>query len=54
MIYTCQTCRSRYHAQTWCTPCGQPTTRLGPGGTCPACQHPITTDELHTTAQPLP
>lgn len=45
-VYTCPDCDERYLAQQWCPDCNRPCTRTGTGGLCPACEHPVTLDDL--------
>ena len=52
-VYTCPSCKARYHGQQRCYDCNQPCTRIGLGGLCPACQAPVAfTDLLDTPATP--
>ncbi len=45
-VYTCTECDQRYLGQQWCPDCCRPCTRTGTGGLCPACDHPVTLDDL--------
>jgi hypothetical protein len=45
-IYACPDCEQRYHGQQWCHDCNRPCRRLGPGGPCPSCDHPLTGEDL--------
>ena len=45
-VYTCPDCEARYLGQQWCHDCNRPCTKDGVGGLCPACQEPVTVDDL--------
>lgn len=45
-VYTCPECEQRYLGQQWCPDCNRPCTRVGVGGLCPECEHPVALDDL--------
>ncbi|MDQ1631935.1 MAG: hypothetical protein QOJ32_552 [Frankiaceae bacterium] len=47
-VYACDECDCRYAGVQWCDDCNRPCRRIGTGGQCPECDHPITIDELLT------
>lgn len=47
-IYACDECDSRCSGVPWCNDCNRPCRRIGTGGQCPECDHPLTIDELLT------
>jgi hypothetical protein len=50
-VYTCPDCEARYLGEQWCHDCNTPCTRAGVGGLCPACEEPVTVDDLLTQHQ---
>jgi hypothetical protein len=45
-VYQCPDCDGRYLGRQWCHDCNKPCTRLGPGGSCPHCDEPVTITDL--------
>ena len=45
-VYECDTCSHRAVGQQRCDDCGTLMRRIGLGGTCPGCDHPIAVNEL--------
>jgi len=45
-VYVCSTCEERYLGERWCPDCQRPCCRIGFGGACPACDHPVALDDL--------
>ena len=45
-IYQCPTCETRYLGEQRCHHCNTFCRRLGPGGTCPHCDEPVTITDL--------
>jgi len=52
-VYECGDCGQRFIGQQRCDDCGTFCRRLGPGGTCPACDEPVTIADLIPTAIPI-
>lgn len=49
-VYECGECSTRYLGQQWCPECNQPCRRVGPGGSCPACEEPVALADLAPTS----
>ncbi len=45
-VYECDTCGHRALGEQRCDDCGTFMRRIGHGGTCPGCEHPISVTEL--------
>lgn len=45
-VYQCDECEERYVGQQWCPDCQRPCRRVGRGGLCPACEHPVAIEDL--------
>ncbi len=45
-VYACPACEERYLGEQWCPDCQRPCRRIGFGGACPACDHPVALDDL--------
>jgi hypothetical protein len=45
-VYECPDCEERYLGEQWCPSCNRPCRRVGVGGLCPACDHPVAVDDL--------
>ncbi len=45
-VYVCGECEQRYLAEQWCPDCNRPCTKVGTGGLCPECDHPIALNDL--------
>lgn len=48
-VYACTECDERYLGDQWCPDCNRPCVKIGFGGTCPACDHPVAVSELLNT-----
>lgn len=47
-IYQCPDCDERYIGQQYCHDCATFCRRIGPGGTCPHCDEPVSVNDLIT------
>ncbi|HUY98629.1 MAG TPA: hypothetical protein VMW47_13620 [Verrucomicrobiae bacterium] len=45
-VYVCPDCEERYLGEQWCPDCQRPCRRIGFGGACPACDHPVALEDL--------
>ena len=45
-VYECGECGERYLGERRCPDCGRWCRRVGIGGNCPACDHPLLVAEL--------
>jgi hypothetical protein len=45
-VYQCPSCEARFLGEQYCEDCHSFARRLGPGGTCPCCDEPISILEL--------
>ncbi|MDQ2729811.1 MAG: hypothetical protein M3Y91_18585 [Actinomycetota bacterium] len=45
-VYECDTCGTRALGEQRCETCGSFMRRIGLGGSCPACDEPVTVQEL--------
>ena len=48
-VYECPKCGTRQLGTQRCEDCATFTTRIGHGGICPNCEHPVTFEELAET-----
>jgi hypothetical protein len=51
-VYECGDCGTRYLGQQRCADCGTFCRRIGPGGTCAACDEPVAISDLIATCRP--
>jgi hypothetical protein len=45
-VYECPACEARYLGEQYCADCRCFCRRVGPGGLCPACDHPVALADL--------
>lgn len=50
-IYECPECETRYLGAQRCDDCNTWARRIGPGGSCPACDEPVAITDLFTPNQ---
>lgn len=51
-VHQCSECEQRYLGEQWCPDCARPCRRLGPGGSCPSCDEPVTVTDLQEVPMP--